>query len=379
MWHLKHRPETLDDFLGNSAREAVRKWGGAPLIIHGPTGTGKSLLANLIARERDWELFELTNENIASAPNISGTQTLFGGKRLLLIEDAESIRDIKLVNQLVETSKTPIILATSDPSNKRLKTLSKKCDSIGLRRQLPSTISKRLFSISKKEGVEVDKSVIDRISKSASGDLRAAITDLETISKGNKRVTEETVGDYSTLRDRESDIYKALSIIFGGKDFRKVVESTWDLSETPRDIIWWVDENLPRLYPEKKSIRCAYENLSRADIFLGRIGRRQYWGFLRYASPLMTMGANSCRPEKIKFSQYRFPGFFAALGRTKAKRTIESSIAQKLSPHLHVSKKTALMEYIPLLSHLLRKGKTSPARVRDYYGLSEQESEYLTG
>jgi replication factor C large subunit len=378
MWILKHRPESLDGFLGKSAVQQARKWDGRPVIIYGATGTGKTLLARLIAAERGWDVVEVSNENMGEAEALANTGSLFGTKRLLLIEDVDSVRDIKAVGNLVEKTSNPIIMTTHDYSNRRLSTLKRKCGKLQLRRPLPASIAKYLKGVCDAEGVEVDKSVLESIAKNASGDLRAALTDLEMLAKGRDRVTSDDIEKLLPDRDRESDIYRALSTIFGGRDFKKVVGSTWDISEQPRDVLWWVDENTPRLYRDRESIGQAYGNLSRADVFMGRIMRRQYWGFLRYANVLMTAGVNASRPEKINFTQYMFPSYFAAMGRSKGLRNTEESIAGKLGPILHASTRVVKREYIPLYRLLLKKKKVTEEELQERYNLEDSEVEYLT-
>jgi len=378
MWHVKHAPQSLDKFIGKTSSEEARKWDGKPVIIHGPVGTGKSTLARLIAAERGWDVVEVSDANVKTAHTIANTGSLFGGCKMLLIEDVDAIRDIKSVGELVGNSASPIIMTTSDYDSKRLTTLKKKCGSIQLRRPLPASIVKHLTQICMSEGVEVEKEVLEKVAKNCSGDLRAAINDIETLAKGRKRVTLADAEGLLPERDREVDIYRALSIIFGGRELAKVVDSTWDLNERPDEVIWWVEENAPKLYTDKKSIDGVYRNLSRADVFLGRIAHRQYWGFLRYANTLMTAGVNVNRPEKINFAQYSFPGYYAAMGRTKAARNMEQSIASRMKPDLHVSYRVFRREYVQLYRTLLRSNRVDAAELKEHYKLDDEEMEYLT-
>jgi len=378
MWHLKHRPQALEGFIGKAAVEEARKWDGRPLIIAGPTGTGKTLFAHLLALEREWEVVESDGSDTEKAEAAANTGSLFGGRRMLLIEGVEAVKDIKGLGALLEHAGNPIVFTTDDPGSKRLATLKKKCQLLQLRRPLPASLVKRMQSVADSEGVRVERPVLERIAKNAGGDIRAALSDLETLSCGKKSVSERDMEGVLAERDRGSDIYRALSIIFGGRDLREVVESTWGLSEQPRDIIWWVEENTPRLYNDREAIAGAYGSLSRADVFLGRIMRRQHWGFLRYANALMTAGVNVMRPAKINFTQYMFPGYFAAMGRTKGNRNIEKSIAGKMGPHLHVSGKSVAKDYIPLYRTLLSKGKVAPGELQEHYRLEDEELEYLT-
>ncbi|MFH1055236.1 MAG: AAA family ATPase [Candidatus Altiarchaeota archaeon] len=378
MWFLSHQPLGLDGLIGKAAVEEARKWVGGPVIVYGGTGTGKSLFVRLLAAERGWDLVEVSGENIKEAERIANTGSLFGGRKAILIEDVDAIKDIKAVGELVEKTKSPVIMTTSDFDNKRLATLKKKSAKIQLRRPLPSSIAKHLKSICDAERVEVEKEVLELIAKNCSGDLRAAINDLETLCEGRSKVTLKDAEGFISERDRDSDIYKALSLIFGGRNFRDVVESTWDLDGRPENAMWWIEENTPRLYQDRESINGAYHNLARADVFLGRIMRRQYWGFQRYANVLMTAGVNSCRPEKIHFTQYMFPGYFAAMGRSKGARNSEKAIAEKMGPFLHASTRVVKRDYIPLYRLLLKKKKVTADELKDFYRLDDEDVEYLT-
>ncbi len=379
MWTLSHRPKSLDEYVGNAAKDEMRGWGGEPLIVHGATGVGKTLLVELTAQERGFEIYRVDGENIGQALDAANTKTLFGGEKMLLVEDADAIKDMKALGELIGESKSPVVLTTSDFASKRLASVKKKCKAIQLKRHLPQTIVKYLSEICEKEGVACEKSALEAIAKGCQGDIRAAILDLEVLASGKKSITAGDLSALSFERDRGSDIYKALSIIFGGRDFGKVVASTWDLGEQPKDVIWWVEENMPKLYQDRESLAGAFESLSRADIFLGRITNRQYWGFQRYANTLMTAGVNCHRPPKVNYAPYSFPGYFMALGRTKGDRNIEDSIAEKMGRHLHVSKRVAKMEYIPLTRTLMRKDNALVGEAKLHYGLTDDEAEYLVG
>jgi len=379
MWCDKHGPDALEGFIGNKAKEAIEGWDGSkPLLVHGGTGCGKTLLGGLAAEHKGWDLHVVTNDNIANAADIGNTMGLFGGKKLLFLDDVETIKDIKAVPALIKNCASPIMLSTSDLADKRLATVKRSCQDLQLRRALPASIANHLAVICEKEGIGCDKEALSSIAKSAKGDIRAAILDLQYMAAPGEPFDAEDVDGKLSARDGTSDIYRALSVIFGGRDYEKVVKSTWDLSMQQRDILWWVDENVPRLYQDMSSIAGCYENLSRADIFLGRIMRRQYWGFLRYSNVLMTAGVNSERPARINFTQYRFPGYFASLGRTKGMRGVEDKIASKMGHVLHVSKRVAKLEYIPMYQRLLGKG-FDEMQVKELYRFDPAEMEYLTG
>ncbi|MCX6694838.1 MAG: hypothetical protein NTU61_00885 [Candidatus Altiarchaeota archaeon] len=293
----KHKPKAIGEFIGNAAVEFIKTWDGSPLIVHGATGTGKTLLVELAALDKGWDIVRIDESNVQDAGKIAGTTTLFGGKRLIVVENS-------------------------------------------------------------------------------SGDFRSALNDIETLISGRSKVAEKDL-EVLSERDRTSDIYRALSVIFGGKNLGEVLQSTWDIEEQPRDVLWWVEENTPLLYKDNNAIAEAVHNIARADVFIGRINSRQYWGFLRYANALMTAGVNVSRPEKISFTRYQYPSYIINMGRSKKNRNIESAIAKKMAPAMHVSKKTFAREYIPLIKLMLEKKKVEAGELQQQFNLEEEEIEYL--
>ncbi|MFC2162911.1 hypothetical protein ACFLRF_04450 [Candidatus Altiarchaeota archaeon] len=378
MWIDKHKPLELDGFLGKKAVETIRAWDGRPMIVHGGNGTGKSLLAGLTCLEKGWELIEVDANNIESASDISSTSSLYGTRRLMLIEDVDSLKDIKKVTRFVAECRSPLLMTTSDYSARKLASIKKKCADLELRKPMPASLVRYLKGICMKESVQADDKVLEYIAKNAKSDIRAAINDLETLAAGRREITMEDALILSA-RDVESDIYRALSIIFGGKDLDEVGKSTWNVSEQPRDILLWIDENMPLLYKDANSIHDSMHNLSRADIFLGRIMRRQYWGFLRYVTRLMTCGVNISRPEKISYTRYQFPSYFASLGRTRVNRRIAGSISEKIGPIVHASSKVITRQYIPLFKTLLTEKVVMPEELADAYRLNDEELDFLVG
>ena len=376
MWTEKHKPKRLEEFVGNAAVEFMKVWDGKPLMLHGGTGTGKSLLIELAAKERAWDIFHVDDDNMETALFTANTSTLFGNRKLLVVDNVDNIRDLKKIAELIKESRSPLILTTDDYGSKRLSTIKRSCQDLQLRRPMTATVAKYLAGIASKEGFEASKEVLEAIAKNSAGDFRGAINDLETVARGKKTVTEKDL-EVLAARDKSSDIYKALSIIFGGRDMKETIEATWDLDEQPKDVIWWVEENIPVLYKDKQAVSDAFHYISRADVFLGRIMNRQYWGFLRYANPLMTAGVNVSRPETVNFTRYQPPSYFMNLGRSKGIVNAQKSIAEKMKPVIHASTKVIRREYIPLLKLMLKKEKISAQELKEQLFLEDEELDYL--
>jgi len=380
MWSEKYKPRRFSEVLGNPKLiEYIKnyKW-RKPLLIYGSTGVGKTTLSEVIAEEFNFDIIKVRNENIDSAIVTSQTSSIFGGGKLILVDHVDKMGDIKKVSTLIEKTKNPTILITSDFSSRRLKTIKKLCEKLQLRKPHPATIRNILEGICRKEGIHAGREILMRVAENSAGDVRSAINDLQTIGMDKQRIEEKDL-ELLEPRDRTTDIYEVLSSVLMKRNFKKALQSTWNLNEQPRDVLLWIDENLPRIYKGKEEIERAYHYISRADIFLGRIIRRQYWGFLRYANPLMTGGVNISKGAHINFTRYQFPRYFAKLGHTKKERALKKSIGKKLSPELHASGKVIAQQYIPLLRVMLKKGKVKEDELIQRYNLNPEEAEFIKG
>ncbi len=380
MWTLKHKPQGLDECSIN--KKAIEEIQGdihrKPILVYGQVGTGKTTIIELIAREQGLELVEITDDNIINAVTASQSASITGKKKLIYINNPENIKKIREIGKLLSKTRNPLMLETSDPNSRRLNTIKKKCRQINIRKPTSASVTKILGQVCEREGIRVEKKLLRKVAENSAGDIRSALIDLETIAKERTEIRE---GDLSILepRDRTEDIYKILSRILVKEDFNQAVKSTWSLDLQPRDTIMWIDENIPRVYREREDLYRAFQYLARADRYMSRIHERQYWGFLRYANPLMTGGVNAARKGKIKPSYFQFPRYIIEMSKTKKERELKKSIGEKLSPRLHASSRIIAEQYIPLYRTLLKQGETSPEELKRRYRLDSEDIEYLQG
>lgn len=94
LYTIKHAPKKIEQLIGNEeakqtiltwAREWERKNFGKPLLLHGPSGVGKTLAAYCLANEFDWQIVETNASNLRDKESVqkllglsSGSMTLFG-------------------------------------------------------------------------------------------------------------------------------------------------------------------------------------------------------------------------------------------------------------------------------------------------------------
>ena len=68
----------------------------------------------------------------------------------------------------------------------------------------------------------------------------------------------------------------------------------------------WVEENIPREYKKNPDIARAFDALSIADTFFGRIRRWQYYRFYVYIYNLLSAGIAIAKEENCSRSTLRF-------------------------------------------------------------------------
>ncbi len=398
-WTEKYRPNKLDDIVGNPPSvQAVKDWGnswskGKPkkraLLLYGPPGTGKTTVAYALASEMGWEVLEMNASDKRSQEVVeqiaglaSQTQSISGGKRMILVEEIEGLSGVadrgatKALVKIIRETRVPIILTCNDINSKKLSGLKVYCEQVELKRIPPKLMIKALYSILEREGVLVESvQVLEKIAENSEGDLRSAINDLQALAQGLEHLRENAL--ILEKRDRKLAIFTALHQVFHPRDYASCRRVLWNVDEEPRRLILWIDENLPFEY-HGADMAVAYNRLSRADVFLGRVTNRQYWGFLRYVNDLMTVGVGfSGQHPPAASVKYHFPSVIWKQGRSRARRAMESQIASKISPSLHASKKRLIQEYLPLVQRLAQKNQDAALRLLQDFDLTEEEKAFL--
>jgi len=100
----------------------------------------------------------------------------------------------------------------------------------------------------------------------------------------------------------------------------KVNKGTLELYDTVDmemdQINLWLEENIPMEYRGEDLAR-AFEALSRADIFKGRIHRQQHWRFMVYENFFLSAGVAAAKGNKNlvdRFTKYNPPKRILKIG-----------------------------------------------------------------
>jgi len=348
------------------------------MILYGPPGTGKTTLAHVAAKETNTEIFELNASDLRNKEKIKSIlrpaleqKSLTKENKIILVDEVDGISKADFGGLpelliLAEASLYPIIITANDIWDKRFNALRTKSEMVQLKEVDYKTIKDILINILKKENHFIPNDVLTKIAVKAKGDLRAAINDLQAISK-LKDPTEVVFDE----RNKEIDIFNALRLIFKDPANEETIR-IFDSVKMPLDeIILWVEENIPAEYSGVELAK-AYERLSKADIFKGRIYKQQYWRFLVYENFLLSFGISAAKKEiKKGFTSYKRPTRILKIWLNNQRIAKKKTIAQKYATYVHVGEKRALNEFPMLKNIFLNKD------VQKELKLNEEEIEYL--
>lgn len=387
-WVEKYRPKTFRDIKGqNEVIDKVRKFleefynksSKKAMVLYGPPGTGKTTIAHVIGKETNSEIFELNASDLRDKkrleevlkPAIEQKPLIHKGK-IILVDEVDGISAVDKGGltefiELIEISHYPILITANDIWDKSLSPLRKKVELIQLRNIDYRIIKEVLIDILKKEKLFIEDEVLTRISIKSKGDLRAAINDLQTISK-----LKDLKGIDFDERNKEVDIFNAMKLIFKEKaneDTLKIFDSV----KTPIDeIILWIEENIPNEYKGKELAR-AYDLLSKTDIFRGRIYKQQYWRFLVYENIFLSYGISSSKKNaKTGFTSYKKPTRILKIWMNNQRTAKKKSIAEKYAQYSHLGQKRAMREF-PIIKCIINSNPNISKELK----LDEEEIEYL--
>jgi len=386
-WCEKYRVHGLADIKGQDlAVDKVRFFlknfpKKKSIVLHGPPGVGKTSLAYAVAGEMDAEILELNASDFRNKAKISEIvgpasrqASLFGKGKIILIDEVDGISAMKDRGGLAELlglltkSAFPIIITANDIWNKKFSMLRKKADVVGLKEVEHREILKILMEVCEKENCAVSGEVLRGIAIRARGDIRAALNDLEVLSRMDSDSLMQEVGD----RDKEESIFSALAKVFGGSKISAEMIKVYDDVNMPiDDLFLWIEENLPIAYSGEE-LCVALDRLSLADVYRGRIRRQRHYRFMVYEYFLLGAGIASAKKyDRGGWTAYRKPSRILKIWLQNQRAAKKKSICEKYAKVAHISIKGAMKDFL-LLRVIL-----GDVRVREELQLSEDEVLYL--
>jgi replication factor C large subunit len=386
-WPEKHRPKNFNEILGqNLAIETIKNfinhWGRSrnkALILHGPPGTGKTTLVHATANETNSEIFELNASDLRNKAKLQEIlkpaleqQSLTKSKKIILIDEVDGISAVDRGGAtelllLIAKSPHPIIITANDIWTKKLSNLRKKCELILLKELDYKIVKDLMIQTLNKEGKFIENDTLTKIAIKAKGDLRAALNDLQVIA--STKNPEEIV---FSERNKETSVFEALKLIFKTKPNEETIKSFDQVNMQLDEILLWMEENVPSEYSGEELAK-AYLAISNADLFKGRIYKKQYWRFMVYQNIFLTYGISAAKKEiKQSFSSYKKPERILKIWINNLRVAKKKSIATKYASKVHIGQKRAMHEF-PMIKNII---KSNP-EIQKELKLSEEEIEYV--
>ncbi|MBN2478360.1 replication factor C large subunit, partial [Candidatus Micrarchaeota archaeon] len=302
----KYSPEKIDEIIGNEqAKEKVKRWilnwrrgkMSKPLLIHGPTGVGKTVYADAVKKEFDMELIEMNASQFRDKKNVEKilshsllASTLSGKQKLILVDDVDFLckndrGGATAIVSVIKSSNAPMILTATNPWEKKIAPIRAVCEMVQVKRPTKNSIGKLLEKIADVENLEINGEKIAEIAENCGGDVRSAVNDLQA--------------NRPTRRDRETDMFNIVRTIFKAQTYKEAKE-VMKRGVNYEMVALWVDENIPYEYKDCEDLADAYYYMSRADQFMGRITGSS-WGYLRYVIDYISAGVALSKKKRYPY------------------------------------------------------------------------------
>ena len=356
-------------------------------LVYGSTGSGKTSSVYALADELNLEVIEVNASDVRNKDSInslvgaaSQQMSLFGKSKLILIDEIDGLSGrkdrggVQAVVSIIDKSAFPIVMTANDPFDSKLSGLRKKSIMIHFHTLNYISIFNILKKICENEKIKFDEISLKTLARSVGGDMRAAINDLQIMSAGGS-LKKEDVEELSQ-RNKVQSMINALMMILKTDKLDIALRAFDDVEEDVNKRFLWMDENLPKEYTKPEDLMKAYNMMSRADVFKGRIRRWQHWHFLVYINMLLSGGVALSKAEKYKgFQKYSPTKRILKLWHAKMKNAKKKAIFEKISEKSHISVKEAeqMMPYIKKMFN----DNSMAEQISEEFELDKDESAWL--
>jgi len=389
----KYRPKKLSEMVGQEiVIDKVKAYLNAfskgisnkkAVLLYGPAGVGKTTLAHVFANELGLEIFELNSSDLRNRAKLDEVlkpsmlqKSLFAKGKIILVDEVDGVTTtdyggLPELIILLERTKFPMIITCNDVWQNKFSLLRNRCELIPLKEVPYLSILSYLKKIAQLEKKTPNEEVLKEISAKCRGDLRAALNDLHSILYVEEAEILEKQSEIY-LREKAQDIFNSLREVFKARTNKETINAYENVDMDLDQIVLWLEENIPAEYRGEDLAR-AFEALSRADVFKGRIHRQQYWRFMTYQNFFLTAGISAAKGNKSlidKFTKYNPPKRILKIWMINQKNAKKKSVAGKFAELTHTSKKRAMKDF-NILSLIINSQSFKDL------DLTEQEQEYL--
>ncbi|PVX23853.1 MAG: hypothetical protein CW716_11165 [Candidatus Bathyarchaeum sp.] len=383
LWVEKYRPKKISDVVGNELAKTEfinwlehKKRKKKAVLLYGPAGVGKTALVNAASNQFNFTIIEMNASDARTekainkigkpATSFVALDTFVTERKgnILFMDEVDGVfgqqdrGGIKAIINIVKESLIPVVMAANDTDNKKLRPLKKVCKMIRFHQLRIPLIITTLRKICVAEGIQPEFEALERIAQNSLGDMRSAVNDLQSIAEGKQFLKLEDTA-FLTVRNKDIGMYDTLKGVFSAQSSKEASMVLNSSNVNYDDFLLSVSDNLPLRYPDSADLATAFDLVSRADMYRGRVGTDN-WHLLRYFFSLLAQ-ATTVSPDSFKPFDFIYPPMrIMKLFWTKGKRTKLENICAKIALRCHVSRNTAKTDIIPFLKVMLKKQKSSP-------------------
>ena len=364
MWSEKYRPKNILDLIGNEdARNSFVEWltkwkkGTKPILLVGPPGIGKTTLANLAAKQFNYDLISLNASDVRSKKNIQeilspvlGNETIFGTP-MIFIDEVDGVHGradyggTEAIIKILKESTVPIVLAANSDLSDKMKSIKKNARVIQFRPLSPRLLQFYLNKILQLENGKINSDSLMKLVAESKGDIRSMINFAQALVTGFNPPTEKS---FESLDIEESinTFYKANSI----DEARSILYS---LRIDPREKINAFYSSVIGSSISTDDMQRFLQIISTADMLYGKIMKTQQWRLLRYLDAILLGLYKKDLP--IRYSKYNLS--WPILNRIRWDGAKIKSLIGSFAKNMHVSKSTFSTLYFPFLLYCIKNKK----------------------
>ncbi len=396
-----YMPASLDRIVGHPglaqrlrifANDIDKGVARTPLMLYGPSGTGKSVCAHLLAAERGWNVVELNASDYRDRETIerrllsaAASRSIFGKRNLILLDEVDELfREDKgagsAISAVLTAAKNPVILIANDMWDQRISFLRGKAEAIELKKLSRDDLARILTDFCASKSYPVKKEEIETFAAMANGDARSAINDLYAAIGGDADIS-----DVMGIRDRKIDVFSMLDKLFTASTMAGSMRAVGNSDLTNDMLIKWIEENIPNRYQNIEDMHRAFSALAESSAYSTKAMRSQYYTYWRYMKVLMSAGVSLSKdnyPSTAK--RYAFPRIIKELSASKSERRKVDAVAERLQSKIHSSTRRIAREEMAMIGLMIKravKDGEDPGDISDQliksYGLGDEEASYL--
>lgn len=394
----KYQPKKTSEIIGQTTainsltdmHKSVLKTKKKAVLLYGPSGTGKTASVHALALESDYEILEVNASDLRNKDQLESTvgaaikqQSLFAKDKIILVDEIDGIAGredrggLNAIASLIDMSTYPIILTANNPFGSKFSGVRKKSNLIEFQSLDYRSITNILKNICERESIEYDEESLAALARRAGGDARAAINDFQSASQRSKKITKDTL-ELETDRNQIESMPSALVRIYKTLQADVARDALESVQENLDEIFLWIEDNTGREYTQPKDLYRAYESIAKADVFKGRIRRRQHWRFMTYISDLLTAGVAISKDEKYKgFSKYMPTMRLLRIWQMNNKNRHKKNIAITVASQVHTSTKRVIQDMIPYFKIASEKNKKFATTFAEHFELEKEQEAWL--